>query len=105
MLQTRALVAALSLAPAQDGPLTITNDRITFCGEFGPTRPNNKFLPGDTVWLAFDVENLKMEAAGVVKYSMNMDVFDTAGKSIFKSPQPPPKQDMVLPLGGGKMPS
>ena len=41
MLQTLALAAALSLAPAQQpGALALTNDRITFGGEFGPPRPS-----------------------------------------------------------------
>jgi hypothetical protein len=96
-------LAALTLAPAQDGPLTISNDRVTFCGEFGPSRPNNRFLPGDTFYLAFDVDNLKMDMYGVVKYTMGMEVTNAAGQSIYK--QPPVKNDMVLPLGGNKMPA
>ncbi|HEV3146515.1 MAG TPA: hypothetical protein VGZ47_21690 [Gemmataceae bacterium] len=102
MYQTLAL-AALTFAPAQDAPLSISNDRITFCGEFGPSRPNNRFLPGDTFYLAFDVENLKMDKYGVVNYMMGMEVTDSAGQSIYK--QPPVKSDMVLPLGGNKMPA
>jgi hypothetical protein len=102
MYQMLAL-AALTLAPAQDGPLSISNDRITFCGEFGPSRPNNRFLPGDTFYLAFDVDNLKMDSAGVVRYTMGMEVSNSAGQSIYK--QPPVKNEMVLPLGGSKMPA
>ena len=102
MYQMLAL-AALTLVPAQDGPLSISNDRITFCGEFGPSRPNNRFLPGDTFYLAFDVDNLKMDPAGVVSYMMGMEVTNAAGQSIYK--QPPVKSEMVLPLGGNKMPA
>src|SRR5579864_2566004 len=96
-------LAALTLAPAQDGPLSFSNDRITFCGEFGPSRPNNRFLPGDTFYLAFDVENLKTDMAGVVRYTMGVEVTNSAGQSIYK--QPPVKNEMVLPLGGNKMPA
>src|SRR5262245_36224963 len=96
-------LAALTLAPAQDGPLSISNERITFCGEFGPSRPNNRFLPGDTFYLASDVDNLKMEKDGSVEYMMGMEVTNSAGQSIYK--QPPVKNKMVLPLGGSKMPA
>src|SRR5262249_14401502 len=96
-------LAALALAPAQDGPLTISNERITFCGEFGPSRPNNRFLPGDTFYLAFDVDNLKMDKAGSVDSMRGMEVTNPAGQSIYK--QPPVKHNQVLPLGGSKMPA
>jgi len=102
MLQTLALTAVLSLAPAQDAPLNITNDRVTFCGEFGPNRPNNRYLPGDTFYLAFDMENLKPDAFGVVQYMMGMEVRDATGKSILS--KAPAKETMVLPFGGGKLP-
>jgi hypothetical protein len=103
MLTTLALAAVLSLAPAQDGPLTISNERITFCGEFGPTRPSNKFLPGDTFYLAFDVDNLRTDTSGVAKYSMGMEVTSATGQKIYQ--QAPAKQELVLPLGGNKMPA
>ena len=63
MLQTLALVAAMSFTPAQGG-LSLSNERITFGGEFGPTRPDTKFLPGDIVFIAFDINNLKADAQG-----------------------------------------
>jgi hypothetical protein len=103
MLQTLALTAALSLAPAQNAPLALTNERLTFGGEFGPTRPNNKLLPGDIFFLAFDIENLKLDPRGQVQYSIGMDVTDSSGKAIYG--QKPADQEMLLPLGGSKLPA
>jgi hypothetical protein len=102
MLHTLALAAALSLMPGQDQPLTISSDRLTLLGEFGPTRSNNKFLPGDRFYLAFDIENLKKDPAGVVSFSMGMEVTSTKGK-IYD--QPPFKQAAILPLGGNRLPA
>jgi hypothetical protein len=102
MFQTMlVLSAAITLAPAQGAPLTISNDRITFCGEFGPSRPNAKFLPGDLFFLAFDMENLKMDGSGKVQYSMGMEVFDSTNKSIFSVA--PTNHEEYYPLGGGKV--
>src|SRR5262245_18626684 len=103
MLQTLALAAALSLAPAQTAPLALTNDRLTFGGEFGPVRPHNKLLPGDIFFLAFDIDNLKLDPRGLVQYSIGMEVTDAAGQSIYS--QKPADQDMILPLGGTKLPA
>src|SRR5262245_22299681 len=101
MFPTLVLAAALSLSPGQNSALAISNDRLTFCGELGPVRPNNKFLPGDTVYLAFDMENLTMDGAGNVQYSMGMEVTDAAGKAIFTAP--PADIEEKYPSGGSKI--
>jgi hypothetical protein len=103
MFPTLALAAALSLAPAQNADLDISNVRVTFGGEFGPTRPDNRLLPGDVFFLAFDIDNLKLDPAGKAQYSIGMDVTDSAGKNIYT--QKPTDQDVVLPLGGAKLPA
>jgi hypothetical protein len=103
MFPTLALAAALTLAPAQNPALDISNARITFAGEFGPTRPDNKLLPGDVFFLAFDMDNLALDPMGKAQYSIGMEVNDAAGKPIYS--QKPIDQDMVLPLGGNKLPA
>jgi hypothetical protein len=103
MLGTLVLSATLALAPAQTPSLAITNDRITFGGEFGPVRPSNKLLPGDVFFLAFDIENLKIDGQGRANFTMGMNVTDASGKSVYE--QKPTKQETVLPLGGNKLPA
>jgi hypothetical protein len=101
MFPTLALAAVMSLAPAQDGQLAISNARLTSFGEFGPVRTNNKYVPGDKFYVAFDIDNLKMDPAGVVNFSVGMEVTGTSGK-IYQ--QQPVKQAFILPLGGSRVP-
>ncbi len=101
MFTSVALIAAMSLAPAQAG-LTLSNPRLTF-GELGAVRPDNKFLPGDIFFLAYDIEGIKVDETGRVKYSMAMNVVDADNKPIFK--QDPIERTDFLPLGGTKLPA
>jgi hypothetical protein len=103
MFPTLALAAALTLAPAQNAALDISNVRVTFGGEFGPTRPNNQFLPGDIFFFVFDIDNLKVDEYGRAKYSIGMEVTDAAGKSIYT--QKPMDQEALMLLGGSKLPA
>ncbi len=98
------LTTVLSMTPAQGGGLRLTNDRITFGGEFGPVRPDNRFLPGDLFFLAFDIEGLTQDSQGRVEYLMGMVVtHDSSNKVIFESKPSP--QSMILPLGAAKLPA
>lgn len=103
MCPSALLIAALAFAPSQPpaGGITLTNVRNTH-GELGGTRPDNKFLPGDVVFVAFDIEGLAVGPKGDVKYSMAMEVTDKNNKPIFK-PDPATRNDYV-PLGGNKLP-
>jgi hypothetical protein len=103
MYSSLALLAALSLAPADNQAFGVSNERLTMSGEFGPPRPNDKFLPGDTFFLAFDMENLKTDKTGKVQYSMGMEVTDSAGKAIFTAP--PGNLEQFYPFGGNKVPA
>src|SRR5438093_7606915 len=102
MFPTLALAAALTLAPAQNPALDISNARVTFGGEFGPTRPDNRLLPGDIFFLAFDIDNLKLDD-GKVQFAIGMEVTDATGKTFFS--QKPTEHDVLLPLGGSKLPA
>ncbi|MFO0935641.1 MAG: hypothetical protein U0798_03885 [Gemmataceae bacterium] len=105
MYSTFALITALSLAPAPGQPatggITLTNVRNTH-GELGGTRPDNKFIPGDVVFVAFDIEGLTVGPKGDVKYTMAMEVTDKNNKTIFK-PDAATRTD-YMPLGGSKLP-
>src|SRR5262245_26853796 len=103
MISTFALATALAFAPAQTSAgLNIANVRHTY-RELGPNRPDKRYMQGDFVFIAFDIEGLKLSPDGRVQYSMGMELFDKAGKSIFSAP--PTKNEMILALGGNRMPA
>src|SRR5262245_42235012 len=102
MVHSLTLIAALAMTPGQGGGLNLINPRVTY-GELGSPRPDNKLLPGDIFFLSFDIEGIKVNDEGRVKYGMAMEVTDSAGKSIFA--QKPVERDDFLPLGGTKLPA
>lgn len=105
------LAAACLLSPNQAPPaapvagapggLTLTNARTTY-GELGSPRPLTPLIPGDSLFLSFDIEGITTDPEGRVQYSMYMELFDAAGASKFKT-EPANKVDFV-PLGGNKIP-
>jgi len=103
MFGTLSLAAALTLAPAQAVSLKLTNARFTY-GELGAPHNDSKFLPGEYVILAFDIEGLPLSAEGKVTYTMSMEVTDKANKVVFKQEKPAESEE-VLPLGGSRLPA
>jgi hypothetical protein len=101
MLTTLAFLAALPLAPAQQGTLALNNARITY-GILGPARADTKVLPGDNLAVQFDIDNISVDKEGQVEYSTTLEVVDPAGKSIFT--QPPQKVKLYNTLGGNSLP-
>src|SRR5438876_1172045 len=101
MTATIALAAALAVSPGQAGGLALTNVRFTY-PQLGATRPDARFLPGDVVFISFDIEGLAITPDGGVAYSMSMEVLDKIGKVVLKYPEDRPalKVESVLPLGG-----
>jgi hypothetical protein len=102
MWTTVSLLAALTLTPAQAPELNLTNIRSTY-GFLGPTRADNKLLPGDAFFVAFDIENVKVDENGEVEYSMAMEVLDSKGKAQFK--QDPSNLKALNSLGGSRLPA
>ena len=101
MWLTLPLVAAL-LAPSQPGGgLTVTNVRSTQ-GPFGGPRPAGPLLPGDMLFLAFDIGGVPVSPDGKATYTMEMVVKDAAGKPVYGD-KPATKTDDV-PLGGTTLP-
>jgi len=101
MFTSVALAAMLTLSPSQAG-LTLSGTRITY-GELGANRPDLKFLPGDIFFVAFDIDGIKVDETGRVRYGMGMEVINKDGAPIFK--QKPEDRDDYLPLGGTKLPA
>jgi hypothetical protein len=83
MWATLAIASALSLAPAQTGKLEIKNDRITY-GILGQERKESKILAGDLFFVSFDLEGLKVQEDGRVRYSIGMELINNkTGKAEF----------------------
>jgi hypothetical protein len=101
MWSTLALATALTLAPHAGGDLKLTNDRATY-GYLGPTRTENKVLPGDIYYVAFDIENLDVGEDGKILYSMGMELLNSKGKPEFS--QDPRDLEARNDLGGNRMP-
>jgi hypothetical protein len=96
MWLTAACVAALSLAPNQAG-LTIGNVRSTY-GVLGPVRPDAKITPGDSIFLDFDLEGVKPDAAGKVGYTLALEVTNKQGKVEYGLETP--EKEVLNALGG-----
>jgi hypothetical protein len=99
---TALLMTALLLSPAQAGSLKMTNVRNTY-GFLGGTRPESKLIPGDVLFVGYDIEGLTCEPDGRTQYLMAMEVVNKDGKEFFS--QKPEKKIEFNPLGGTKMPS
>src|SRR5205823_12152705 len=97
-----AALVCLAGAQVRGQELALTNVRNTY-GELGGTRPDSKFLPGDVLFVGFDIDNITVSAEGVCKYSMAMSVVDKAGKPTLK--QDPAEREDYIPLGGNKLPA
>jgi len=102
MWTTLALLLAVQVAPAQNATLTIDNDRFLY-GYHGALRKESAFLPGDVVFLAFNIQKMTFDASGRASFSVGMEVLDGSGMSRFR--QVPSNQQAQDYLGGGMLPS
>jgi hypothetical protein len=98
-----ALVAALGPTLGQQGDsLKLSNVRSTY-GVLGPERKENKLLPGDVYFVAFDIEGIKSDEAGKVLYSMGMQITNMEGKVVYG--EEPRKLEAYNALGGNRIPA
>jgi hypothetical protein len=102
MFGTLVATAALAFSPSQAGSLNLTNVRTTY-GELGAVRTDNRYLPGDWYFLAFDIEGITVNTEGKVSYAMSVEVTNKAGQTVFKQDKPV-ESDEFLPLGGNRLP-
>ena len=100
MLTTIAL-ALLAGTPAQPGELKLTNVRLTV-GELGPPRDGSKLLPGDILFIAYDIDGITIDDEGIARYTMGIELVNPAGKAVFEQ-----KREIVedIPLRGNKLPA
>ncbi len=101
MWTTLALAATLA-APAQAGELKLSRVRSTH-GVMGPTRAEDKLLPGDSLVVCFDIAGMVADERGRVAYSMGLEVNDASGKSLFT--QEPANLEATASLGGDRIPA
>src|SRR5438034_622336 len=106
MWTTLAFMAAMSVAPAQQGQLQLANPRVTY-GVLGPKRPDNKILQGETFFLAFDILNLQTAADGKIQYGIGMQVINPTkgGPPEFTRDPPKDPQEIFNVLGGNTIPA
>ncbi len=96
---TLAVAATLGTAPSD---LTLGNVRLTH-GVLGPVRSSNRLLPGDSLYVCFDIQGITIDDAGKVQYSTGIEVTDSRGKTIFK--QDPRNLETIASLGGDLIPA
>ncbi len=101
---TPLAIAMLAVAPtpAQGGTLNLSNVRNTY-GELGGVRPPSKLLPGDVLFVAFDIEGITIGADGKAEYSLAVEVRGKNDEIVWKDKEPIEKVDFI-PLGGSKIP-
>ena len=102
MSPSMLVAALLAFAPGQapTGSLDITNVRNTY-GVLGPTRANSKLIPGDILFVSYDIDGITVDKDGRVHYSMLMEVLDKSGKATLK--QDPFEKIELVPLGGSRV--
>ncbi len=102
MLQSLILLVGMSAVGADDAPLEIANAHATY-GYLGALRVAAKGrLPGDIVYFAFDVKNMKLDETGRASYSLLVEVTDDKGHLIYK--QGPTNAVAQNYLGGNSLP-
>ena len=101
MWTTIALLSVLAVAPAQAG-LSLTHVRSTH-GLLGPERQNDTLAPGDMLFVCFDIEGIRIDDEGKVRYSMAIELSDASGKSVFR--QAAKEQEARASLGGASVPA
>ena len=70
---TLALLAVLTLAADPPADLKLSNIRATH-GLLGPKRTEKKVLPGESVFVCFDIDGITVNGDGKVQYSVATEV-------------------------------
>ncbi len=83
MWTTVALLTALLPGAGEASGLKLANVKFTY-GIRGPVRAEQQFLPGDALFLAFDVDGARRTPAGQVKGAIGLEVLDEHGKLYYR---------------------
>lgn len=89
-------VLGVCVAPA--AAVDVTDVRATK-GPMGAKREDNKYLPGDMLFLYFEIKDLQLDPKDsmAAKYQTTLEILDKEGKVVFK--EQTPMQKIIL-LGG-----
>lgn len=101
MWTTIALLSVLAAAPAESG-LSLTHVRSTY-GLLGPQRRDETVAPGDIYFVCFDIDGMRVDSEGKVRYSMAIDLSEDSGRSLFR--RPAKEQEARASLGGNSVPA
>ncbi|MEI7686067.1 MAG: hypothetical protein WCL32_13665 [Planctomycetota bacterium] len=94
-----AVLAALVASPVQ--ALELKNVRPSY-GHLGATRQDaTKFLPGDYLFISYDIDGLKLDDKNRASYTVLLEVFDANAKEVFKKQTP---TDVIPQLGSNRVP-
>lgn len=105
-LALRALAAKaltlglLLLGPGLAGALEIKNARASY-GTLGATRTDNKFLPGDLLFIHYDIEGLTL-VKGSVSYYSELEFYDAKNNRVHSKKDA--TQNLIPQLGGNRFP-
>src|SRR5262249_40491201 len=96
------LVGVLAAANGYSDQVTISNVRLTR-GLLGPEREDSKIIVGDSFFIAFDIEGLKADDTGRVRYNLAMEATDSRGNVVYT--QKPRDLEAINALGGSRVPA
>ena len=102
-MRTKFLLALAALGLAVNGAsaLELKNVRPSF-GPQGATRTDVSCLPGDVLFVNYDIDGLKFDdKTGKANFTTILELIDPKGKVIFRKDTPNQK---ILQLGGTRMP-
>ena len=101
MKRTLAALVVLCLVPGLAPAVDIKNIRPSF-GPLGPSRTTTKFLPGDVLFITYDIDALAVdEKTGKAIYETKLEFLDDKQMVLFERKTP---NEVVPNLGGARMP-
>jgi hypothetical protein len=96
-----AAVVTLGLIPSLASAVEIKNIRPCYA-PFGATRTDLKLLPGDVLFITYDLDGLVTDPkTGKTNYETTLELIDANGKVLYKKPT---TNEVVPQLGTGRMP-
>lgn len=101
MRQSLAALVVLCMAPGLAPALEIKNVRPSF-GPMGARRTETKFLPGDVLWINYDIDGLTFDKnTGKASYETKLEFLKGNGEVLFERKTP---NEVTAQLGGTRMP-
>jgi hypothetical protein len=101
MKRTLAALVVLCLVPGLTPAIEIKNVRPSY-GPLGSLRTGTKFLPGDLLFMTFDIDGLSLEEkTGKAVYETKLEFLDDKQKPLYESKT---RNEVIPNLGGARMP-